>query len=245
MTLVWSEIMKLGQWQPEESEEHIHPSDLEGEYEMRDHLNRGHVHRLQESIATHGYSPERHGQLGLNVTDHGENVYHHAAGSETDPEDHLHHEHLLKALQASGHGEVPVHVHDQRSDEGGEPAPKYYHGTTAEDLERIHSNHSSSGNFGAATHAKGYAYATGLNSAWHYATKAADHYGGTPHVYEVSPRGPVEEDPRYENGHSRGNYADDKRSKHGFDVVGEEEMPEHLQKHYRDSHDEDDEHGWH
>lgn len=240
MTLVWSEIMKLGQWAPHDGVEHIHPSELEGDWESRKHLSQDHVQRLSGSIRQHGYSPEQHGQLGLNITDHGENVYHHASGAETDPGDHLHHEHLLKALQDTGHDEVPVHVHDQRSDEDGKSAPKYYHGTTAEDVERIHPNHSTTGNFGVGTHEPGHAYATGLKSAWHYGERAADTYGGKPHVYEVSPRGPVEKDPERDSaGNLRSNQADDVRSKHGFDVVGEEEMPSRLQEHYSE-HDEDE-----
>lgn len=235
MTLVWSEIAKLGQWQPFDSEEHIHPSELEGDWESRAHLHQDHVQRLSSSIRQHGYSPERHGQLGLNITDHGENIYHHAAGAETDPGDHLHHEHLLKALQDTGHGEVPVHIHDQSSDPEGHPAPKYYHGTTAEDLERIHPNLGTSGNFGAGTHEPGYAYATSKDNALHYAERAAGAYGGRPHVYEVSPRGPVEDDPSHDkNGNSRANFADDVRSRHGFSVVGEEDLG------HEDEHDNED-----
>jgi hypothetical protein len=242
MTLVWSVINKMGSYEPYDGEEHIHPGELEGR-RMPSELRRDHVDRLAASIQHHGYSPERHGQLGLNVTDGGgENLYHHASGTETAPGDHLHHEHLLQALKQVGHGEVPVHIHDQSSDPEGHPAPRYYHGTTAEDLEEVHPNHSTSGNFGAATHAPGYAYATGLDSAWHYATRAADHYGGRPRVYEVHPNGPVETDPQHENGYSRGNNADDVRSRHGFTVVGEEEMPDHLREHYDGQEDEDH---WH
>ncbi|MEU6362284.1 NAD(+)--rifampin ADP-ribosyltransferase [Streptomyces albidoflavus] len=242
MSLSWSQINKLGQWEPLNSVEHIHPGELEGQRSHYD-LDRGHVERLSSSIRHHGYSPERHGHLGLNITDHGENLYHHASGTETHPEDHQHHEHLLQALKDTGHGEVPVHIHDQTSDPGGHPAPRYYHGTTAEDLEHVHPNHSTSGNFGAATHEPGHAYATGLESAWHYAERAADHHGGKPHVYEVHPNGPVEKDPSHDaSGRLRGNNHDDVRSRHGFTVVGEEEMPDHLRDHYGEDEDED---GWH
>lgn len=224
MSLLWSAaIRRTAAWAPANSVEHIHPSELENDYYAP--IQHHHVERLAGSIRQHGYSPERHGQLGLNVTDHGENIYHHADGSETDPEDHHHHEHLLKALQHVDHGEVPVHVHDQRSDEGGDPAPKYYHGTTVEDLERVHPNHGFSGNFGRGTHEPGYAYATSRHTAETYADRATDAYGGRSHVYEVSPRGPVEKDPeRDAHGNLRGNYQDDVRSRHGFDVVGEEDL---------------------
>lgn len=255
MTLVWSEIAKLGKWAPVDGEEHIHPSELEGGYyphgaaDSSELTHRhvfedgSHVQRMAHSIRQHGYDPARHGQLGLNITDHGENVYNHATGSESHPElGHFNHEHLLKALQDSGHGEVPVHIHDQRSDEGGEPAPRLYHGTTAEDLEEVHPNHGTTGNFGnnLGIHEPGYAYATSRNTAEHYANTASMTHGGRAHVYEVSPKGPVERDPdRDVHGNSRGNYADDVRSKHGFSVVGEEDLG------HDDEHDEDDEHGWH
>lgn len=247
MSLLWRTAMvRSAGWAPTNEVEHMHPSELDP-WETKHSVGSKHVGKLASSIKMHGYDPTRHGHLGLNVTDHGENWYTHAPGTETEPE-HLHHhaDLLIHALHESGHDQpVPVHVHDQRSDEGGEPAPKLYHGTTAEDLDAIHPNHGTSGNFGAATHEPGYAYATGLKSAWHYATRAADHYGGTPHVYEVNPRGPIEEDPMYQNGYSRGNNADDVRSKHGFDVVGEEEMPEHLRDHYSEHEDEDhDEDDW-
>ncbi|WP_428957945.1 NAD(+)--rifampin ADP-ribosyltransferase [Streptomyces sp. cg35] len=236
MTLVWAEIAKLGNWEPYDSEEHIHPSELEGRTTGSEQ-NRGQVERLSSSIAHHGYSPERHGKLGLNITDHGENLYHHASGSETDPDDHQHHEHLLQALKDLGHGEVPVHIHDQRSDEGGEAAPRYFHGTTAEDLEQVHPNHGSRGNFGSnlGIHEPGYAYATGRSSAESYADQAAMTHGGRAHVYEVHPNGPVEKDPSHDvHGRSRGNYSDDVRSRHGFTVIGEVDLG-----HHDDEQDED------
>lgn len=244
MSLLWrTTIRRTAAWEPHNSVENIHPSELENDYYAP--IQHHHVERLAGSIRQHGYSPERHGQLGLNITDHGENIYHHADGTETDPEDHYHHEHLLKALQQTDHGEVPVHIHDQRSDEDGDPAPQYFHGTTVEDLERVHPNHGSRGNFGnnGSIHEPGYAYATSRGNAEHYADQAAMTHGGTPHVYEVSPRGPVEKDPTYDqHGTSRGNYADDIRSKHGFDVVGEEDLG-HDEDHDEDEwgHDEDHE----
>ncbi|GAA1978661.1 NAD(+)--rifampin ADP-ribosyltransferase [Kitasatospora viridis] len=257
MSLLWKNAAQLSRtagWQPWEGTDEIHPNDLEGGYYPHSGAGDGglshhdvwggqaseNVRSLANSIRQHGYSPERHGQVNLNVTDHGENLYNTGPGSHpTDPAYHdVHHEHLLQALKDSGHGPVPVHIHDQRSDEDGTSAPRYYHGTTAEDLEHVHPNHGSNGNFGRFTHEAGYAYATGKENAWHYAERAAGAYGGTPHVYEVSPRGPVEEDPRYDqHGNSRGNFADDVRSKHGFTVVGEEPSR-------HEAHDEDDEEHW-
>lgn len=223
MTLVWSKIVRLGQWEPIDSEEMIHPSELEGRV-MSTERNGRHVQRLADSILHHGYSPERHGQLGLNLTDHGENIYHHSSGTETDPEDHLHHEHLLQALKDVGHGEVPVHIHDQQSDPEGEAAPRYYHGTT-ESLDEVRPNHSTRGTFGPSTHAPGYAYATGLESAKGYAERAADMHGGHPRVYEVHPLGPVEDDPKFDAaGYNRGSNLDDKRSRHGFAVVDQVDL---------------------
>lgn len=242
MSLLWRNAVLWGKtaaWHPEDSEEHLHPDELEGQLVRRE-LDSEHVERLEDSIRQHGYDPARHGQLGLNITDHGENIYHHASGSETHPEDPRPHEHLLQALKDSRHGEVPVHVHDQRSDEGGESAPRYYHGTTHEDLEHVHPNYGSSGNFGATTHEPGYAYATGKDSAWNYAERAVDAHGGTPHVYEVNPNGPVEKDPsRDAHGNLRGNNEDDVRSRHGFTVVDEEPS-----SHEGDEDESDDEHDW-
>lgn len=242
MSLLWKDAVahqmrRTAAWEPADSEENIHPSELENDYYAPIHAH--HVERLAGSIRQHGYDPGRHGQLGLNITDHGENIYHHASGTESPP-DHEHpHEQLLKALHETGHGEVPVHIHDQRSDEDGEPAPRYYHGTTVSDLERVHPNYGTRGNFGnnLGIHEPGYAYATSRSSAEHYADMAALTHGGRAHVYEVSPRGPVEKDPQYDqHGNHRGNNADDIRSKHGFDVVGEEDLGH--------DHDEDEGEEW-
>lgn len=78
-----------------------------------------------------------------------------------------------------------------------------------------------------------HAYATGEDSAWDYAEKA---HAWTvnrmdrgpfpvPRVYQVEPVHPesVEEDPQ-----GRGNNDDDVRSPHGFRVLREVPMPEHM-----------------
>jgi hypothetical protein len=244
MSLLWKTatarpgLSLTAAWAPYDGEEDIHPSELESahlgpSHELDEHGGREHVQRLADSIRTHGYKPEVHGQLGLNITDHGENIYNHSSGSNPHPQlGHLHHEHLLQALQQSGHGPVRVHVHDQRSDEGGEDAPRYFHGSTHPDLEEIRPNHGTSGNFGHFTHEPGYAYATGEDTARHYADRAAGAYGGRSHVYEVTPRGPVEKDPQRDaHGNLRGNFEDDVRSRHGFQVLGEQES----------GHDDEDE----
>lgn len=254
MSLLWrTAVRRTAAWEPRNSVEHIHPNELEGDYyphksfdsseagpSHRDVFgDREHIQRMTDDIRQHGYDPAKHGQLGLNVTDHGENLYNHAVGSMAHPETpHFNHEHLLQALKDSGHGEVPVHVHDQSSTED-HPAPKLYHGTTAEDVDIVHPNHGTRGNFGnnLGIHAPGYAYATSRESAESYANMAALTHGGRAHVYEVAPKGPIEKDPSYdEHGNARGNYADDMRSKHGFQVVGEEDLG-------HDEEPEDDEYG--
>jgi hypothetical protein len=220
-------MVRTASWEPQDSEEHIHPGDMEGD-KIRYELNDKHIEDLASSIKQHGYSPERHGQLGINVTDNGENLYTHSRGTEAHP-DHPndHHEHLLHALRDAGHGEVPVHIHDQSSNESG-TAPTYYHGTTEEDLDQVYPNHGTRGTFGnnGGIHEPGYAYATSRKWAEHYADRAAEMRDGVrPHVYQVEPKGPVEDDPsRDVHGNLRGNFAEDMRSKHGFQVVGEEDL---------------------
>ncbi len=239
MSLLWrTAVVRTAAWAPDDSEEDIHPSELDGEKSWTE-LNHNHIKDLSSSIQQHGYSPERHGQLGLNITDNGENLYTHARGTEAHP-DHPndHHEHLLRALKDADHGEVPVHIHDQSSNESGQ-APTYYHGSTTEDLEHIHPNHGTNGNFGAFTHEPGYAYATGRKSAEHYADHASMAYGGRSHVYQVEPRGPVEKDPQWDaRGNLRGNYDDDVRSKHGFSVMGEEDLGHNDPDEYEDGWNE-------
>jgi hypothetical protein len=251
MTLVWSQIIRLSQWgddwAPKDSDEDVHPGEIEshrGSWE----LNQHHVNRLADSIRQHGYSPERHGVLGWNFHQGGENVYNHASGTETDPNDHLHHEHLLQALKDVGHGPVRVHIHDQDSDERGN-SPRYYHGTTVEDLKEVKPNHSTRGSFGnnGAIHEPGYAYATSRENAESYAESKAEIHGGRPLVYRVSPLGPVEKDPSHDaQGRSRANYESDVRSKHGFQVLDHVWSGEHPDGDEAWHDDEDDyDGGWH
>jgi hypothetical protein len=76
-----------------------------------------------------------------------------------------------------------------------------------------------------------YAYATSnLADAWHYAELAwGTHAHGHPRVFRVKARGPIEKDPSLgPEGRSRGGFEHDVRSRHGFDVLGEEEMPKQM-----------------
>jgi hypothetical protein len=100
---------------------------------------------------------------------------------------------------------------------------QFFHGSSTEGLTEItprgaqryfHSDH-------PGTHA----FATTSESdAWDYAEKAWNHADkGIPRVYRVEPKGEVEKDPHYQN--TEGTWH---RSKHGFRVVGEVPMPEHM-----------------
>lgn len=262
MTLVWSEIKRLGM---RESVEQMHPDELaqharDDMVDRRIKANSGgwgdHVARMAEDIRKNGYSPERHGPLRLEHNELYSRVHAEpgsAFGNNGVPgQREFHKHHLVRALQQAGHGPVPVHVEDARPDPN---APKrFYHGThVEEDLDQIRPNHSSRGTFGnnLGIHEPGYAYATTKpEDAWHYAERAAEAHGGRPRVYEVHPTGPVEKDPAEDaHGNSRGNFENDHRSKHPFDVIGEEEPPDHIQRNWYDHEDEDeddyDEGHWH
>lgn len=107
----------------------------------------------------------------------------------------------------------------------------YYHGTVVEDLEHVQP---------ANTHRRGvafpndtdpdYAYASpSERNAWHYAELAWNNSSsGIPRVYRVRSTGPVEEDPYYPGGVSRGNFSDDIRSRHPFEILDELPTPDHF-----------------
>lgn len=82
-----------------------------------------------------------------------------------------------------------------------------------------------------------HAYATtSLRDAWDWAAKAHDtHFKPgskiVPRVFKVKPRGHVEEDPVYGDNGPRNVSSSDARSKHGFDVQGEEKMPSWMGTH--------------
>lgn len=76
-----------------------------------------------------------------------------------------------------------------------------------------------------------HAYATSEEAnAWNYAEKAWHSTDrGIPRVYEVAPLGDHEPDPTHdERGRSRGNYETDRRSRVGWKVISERQMPEHM-----------------
>ena len=76
-----------------------------------------------------------------------------------------------------------------------------------------------------------FAYATGHDEAWDYAEKAWHSTSGASHpkVFQVEPLGEHEPDPtRDAQGNLRNNWAADRRSKAGWRVLNEVQMPEHL-----------------
>lgn len=82
-----------------------------------------------------------------------------------------------------------------------------------------------------------YAYATPHeDNAWDYAERAWQsagldhpHFGNPPKVYRVRSLGDHEPDPTHDaTGRQRGNFDTDVRSKHGFEVMEEMPMPEHM-----------------
>jgi hypothetical protein len=272
MTLVWSQIQRLGM---RESDEMMHPDEL-GKLTRDDMVDRridrnlsgwgDHVNRMADDIRQHGYSSERHGALRL---DHNESYsrVHATPGSAfgnngVPGQGEFHKAHLVKALQQAGHGPVPVHVQDTRPDPN-EPK-RYYHGTIGSYGEDDGPDHIEPANVhgqGVTFHSDtspDHAYATTSEKhAWDYAKKAFDWRGTegvhVPKVYEVHPTGPVEKDPDWDEkrGESRGNNPTDVRSKHPFEVLREVDPPEDIRDEYHSYHerpehdeDEDDEHGW-
>lgn len=111
--------------------------------------------------------------------------------------------------------------------------PAYYHGTTVPDVTHIlpAEQHGGHVTFPHDT-SRAHAYATtNEDDAWDYAEKAfhaADR--GHPRVYRVEPMGHVEKDPdEDEHGNWRSGVNDgDVRSPHGFKVLHEMPMPEHM-----------------
>jgi rifampin ADP-ribosylating transferase len=225
----------------------IHPDELAQNPNIKFDRDRvmGHerwgpaVQALTESIKQHGYQPDMHGHVSLEIGKDGNHVgaprvtNEGAAITGMKPMAHDIHANraLTYALQEAGHGPIPVHVTDHRPKPG--TRQKYYHGTTAEGLDEIHPNNSSIGNFGPGTHHPGHAYLTpNKEDAWSYATRAADDKGGRPRVYEVKPTGPVEEDPMFQGEYHRGNFADDLRTKHPLQVVREHKPPKDIHNEY-------------
>ena len=80
-----------------------------------------------------------------------------------------------------------------------------------------------------------YAYATSdPDDAWHWAEEAWHKAStGIPRVFRVRSRGPVETDPNFSHHDNPAQV----RSRHGFDVLGEEPMPHDLRDLYLDDED--------
>lgn len=139
------------------------------------------------------------------------------------------------------HPDVPVSdapYHSAPAEPKAKSGPKtYYHGTTVPGVTHIlpASAHGGHVTFPHDTD-RGHAYATtDKDDAWDYATRAWHAAGGEeghPRVYQVRPIGGhknVEKDPEVNAvGKRRMNFENDHRSKHGFEVVREMKMPEHM-----------------
>ena len=112
----------------------------------------------------------------------------------------------------------------------------YYHGTSGTDDDDLDEVSPSSARGAGSIWGAGsgsspdHAYATtSQTAAWDYAVRRHQEEGWSwsrPKVYRVSPTGPVEEDPHYdEHGSNRGNWVGDVRSRHPFAVEEEMEHP--------------------
>lgn len=232
---------------PQEYTAEMHPDELAANPNIkfdRDRLMKHDrwgpaIQAMTDSVRQHGYQPDMHGHIRLEIGKDGKHVGAPRVSSEganvTGMRPMLHdmqgNRALIYALQDAGHGPVPVHVTDHRPKPG--TRQRYYHGTTSEGLDEIHPNPGATGTFGPGTHSPGHAYLTpNKEDAWNYATRAADMNGGKPRMYEVKPTGPVEEDPRFENGFNRGNFTDDLRTKHPLKVVREHKPPKDIHQEY-------------
>lgn len=117
--------------------------------------------------------------------------------------------------------------------------PRLFHGTVRPGLTEIHpaEQHGKGVTFASDTDHR-HAYATTTeDNAWSYAERSHDwamnrarpgqHF--VPRVYEVEPMGEHESDPSHDqHGNSRNTFEGDRRSRHGFRVVRELPLPEHL-----------------
>lgn len=157
-------------------------------------------------------------------------------------------------LRAPSEGSEVDHDHEEhpalRSSGEEEHEPIMFHGTTRYDSddhpEEITAGGSST-SFGPGTSDSDYAYATpSLGNAWSYAEKRSQNGGGgKPTVYRVTPHKPedVEEDPQWHGDTHRGNYAGDKRSKSGFEVLDEVPMSGKQESEWKRSPFNDEDHG--
>lgn len=193
-----------------------------------------------------GYDPQRHGTLHVKADPEGgmERVSlpreHHISGF-GENSGHA----LAFALHHLGHTSVPAMVTrdaPRKAEKDPTRARVFYHGTTTDQpLSEItplserhpHRKMLDSGEHKGNTFSDpGFAYATtDRDDAWHWAQEAwHKNPVGMPRVFKVRRRGPVEADPNF-SGHSN---AGQVRSRHGFDVVGEEPMPHGIRHIYHD-----------
>lgn len=149
-----------------------------------------------------------------------------------------HEPHVADALHAEMTCRHPNHqvVTPGAEKSAQEPEPTaWYHGTTVPRVRQIlpASQHGRHVTFPHDTD-RDHAYATSSHEdAWAYAEKAwhaGDGHSGRPRVYQVQPKGDYEKDPVYDGDRRRGNNETDYRSKHGWDVVKEMNMPRSMGK---------------
>ncbi len=118
-------------------------------------------------------------------------------------------------------------------------ATEYFHGTHRKfqpgDVISPANEHGRGVTFASET-SPDHAYASAKeDDAWGYASQAFDthysyHHRGRmlPRVYRVRPLGPTEKDPEWGPHGLRGVNSGDVRSLHGFEVLHEMPMPEHM-----------------
>lgn len=242
MSLLWIEAARAGR----EGIEHL-PTVSLGDERMRRAWGSPDHPRMAELMdrirSDGGYDPERHGLLHTRIREDGKPGWMTLPGEHQIPGFGENSGNALAfALHHLGHDHVPVMVTRDRPVPIRETDPTrarvFYHGTTAEgDLGQILPA-SQSGASVIYQHQTNpdYAYATtDKNHAWNWAQEAHHNTGGRPRVFKVRRRGPVEPDEPYDRaGYSRSISDSDVRSRHGFDVVGEEPMPHGIRHLYGD-----------
>lgn len=195
-----------------------------------------------------GYDPEHHGLLHTTIQEDGRLGF-----TRLPPEHQIEGfgdnsgSALAIALHHLGHEHVPVMVTRKGSPAASaDPihAPVLYHGTAADraltEITPLSDRHPhlrvperSEYKGGNGTYSDpGFAYATAdPDDAWHWAQEAwHKNPRGIPRVFRVRGRGPMEPDPNF----SHHDNPQQVRSRHGFDVVGEEPMPHDIRHLYED-----------
>jgi GNAT superfamily N-acetyltransferase len=146
---------------------------------------------------------------------------------------------VVQRMREAIFAQHPGHTEWTPQDEPQTRAPRkprvYYHGTTVPDVTHVlPANEHGQGVVFPHVTDPDYAYATSDHGdAWNYAEKAwSASAHGRPRVYQVKPIGGtrhVETDPHDDQyGQSRGNYENDYRSPHGWQVVKEMPFPKHM-----------------